>query len=176
MQEGAGTYGSTLSAAAIKDDTRFSGTGMLRVAAGPGSDPYTTWIDSPAFNSPALSAADKLPGADPDLDGISNVKEFTLVGNPVVVSTAILPAVTLDPADLILTFKRSDESESPVTTQSVQVSTGTQDWTTLPAIPIGAASAGAATVVENGSAADDITVRIPRGGNSIKFGRLRVVK
>ena len=48
-----------------------------------GSAAYITWINGAAFNNPPLSAAQKLPGADPDFDGTPNLLEFALNGNPV---------------------------------------------------------------------------------------------
>ncbi|MEY3898522.1 MAG: hypothetical protein RLZZ214_4044, partial [Verrucomicrobiota bacterium] len=147
---------------------RFSGTlGVVQVGAVV-LDPYTTWIDSPAYNTPPLSAADKLPTADPDLDGISNLLEFTLGGNPVVSSQSILPTQATVGPNVVLSYKRSDESESPATTQFGQWSTDLSAWTDV--VPV--------LVSENGALADDMTVSVPTA-NAVAghlFVRLKVVK
>lgn len=44
------------------------------------ADPYAAWMD--AFTSEIPTPADRLPGADPDEDGSSNLIEFALMGNP----------------------------------------------------------------------------------------------
>jgi hypothetical protein len=47
------------------------------------TNPYTTWIDSATFNTPtALTAEQRLPGADPDGDGMTNQQEFAFGLNP----------------------------------------------------------------------------------------------
>ncbi|MBC8127048.1 MAG: autotransporter-associated beta strand repeat-containing protein [Gloeobacteraceae cyanobacterium ES-bin-144] len=174
-QQLAGTWGSTLSTATFKDDGHFSGTGVLVVANGP-TDSYTPWIESLIYNSPALTATQKLPNADPDNDGVSNIMEFVLGGNPVVSSSAILPMQTLDATSLVLTFKRRDSSESG-TFLTAQVSDNLTSWTNIPAIPIGPSPSAFTSIVENvGNADDDVTVRIPRNGSSKRFVRLSVMK
>jgi autotransporter-associated beta strand protein len=141
------------------------------------ADPYAAWIATYEPNALLPDAASKLPGADPDGDDFSNLMEFVLDGSPVVSSQSIRPNQTVNATDIILTFKRSDASESPVTTQTVQISTDLVDWTTIPAITIGAGdNLPSVGVVENGAAADDITVTIPRSGSLKKFVRLNVVK
>lgn len=81
VQKAAGTYSATGAGGTIAS-ANFSGTGTLIVATG-SVDPYPSWIDSPVFNSPALTAAQKLPGADPDGDSIPNLLEFAINGDPV---------------------------------------------------------------------------------------------
>jgi autotransporter-associated beta strand protein len=168
VEQATGTWGASGSGAAHIDNDRFSGTlGVVQVGAVV-LDPYTTWIDSPAYNTPPLSAADKLPTADPDLDGISNLLEFTLGGNPVVSSQSILPTQATVGPNVVLSYKRSDESESPATTQFGQWSTDLSAWTDV--VPV--------LVSENGALADDMTVSVPTA-NAVAghlFVRLKVVK
>jgi endo-1,4-beta-xylanase len=57
-----------------------------------GGTPYEAWIDSPEFNAPPLSAAEKLETADVDFDGCPNYLEFALHGNPVDASNQGLTA------------------------------------------------------------------------------------
>jgi len=166
-QQVSGTWGASSSGATNIDNTRFSGTGVLNVVPVV-LDPYASWIDSPAYNSPPLSVGDKLPTADPDNDGINNLLEFTLGGNPVVSSQAILPTQATVGPNLVLSYKRSDESESPATTQVGQWSTDLNTWTD--ATPV--------LVNENGTSPDDMTVSVPTS-NAVAghlFVRLKVVK
>lgn len=174
LKQDAGEWGAIGSGAA-HTSAQITGGGRILVSSGSG-DAYATWATGfPGFTSTA-------PTADPDNDGISNLLEFVLGGNPTVSSTAISPVQTLNPTALVFTFKRSDESESPTTTQRVETSTNLSDWsaTALPPIVIGATSSSGTgytvTVVENGTAADDVTVTINRNANTSLFARLRADK
>ena len=76
-QQVAGTYGSSSSAATYQDDSRFSGTGIVTVALGPVTDPYTLW--SAVIPNPA----DRAPTADPDHDGFTNLQEYLFGTSPI---------------------------------------------------------------------------------------------
>lgn len=167
VQQVSGTWGASNSGATNIDNTRFSGTGVLNVVPVV-LDPYASWIDSPAYNSPPLGTSDKLPTADPDKDGIDNLLEFTLGGNPVVSSQAILPTQATVGSNQVLSYKRSDESESPATTQVGQWSTDLNSWTDVTPV----------LVNENGTAPDDMTVSVPTSSAVAGhlFVRLKVVK
>ncbi len=67
----AGTYHSTNSSG------RLSGTGSLIVTTS-GPTAFGAWIDT----FPTLATEQKLPTADPDYDGHSNLAEFAFAGNP----------------------------------------------------------------------------------------------
>ena len=167
VQQAFGTWGATGSGATNIDNVRFSGTGVLSVVEVV-LDPYTSWINGAAYNSPPLSTADKLPTADPDGDSINNLMEFVLGGNPVVSSQSILPTQATVGSNLVLSYKRSDASESPATTQTGQWSTDLSTWTTVTPV----------LVAENGAAADDMTISVPTS-NAVAgrlFVRLKVVK
>ena len=75
-----GTYGSTSSAATYKDDSRFSGTGIVTVITGP----YGNWING----YPSITGGGKLSGADPDSDGFTNLQEFAFDTDPSISSSA----------------------------------------------------------------------------------------
>ncbi|MFM2169900.1 MAG: hypothetical protein RI957_129 [Verrucomicrobiota bacterium] len=109
--------------------------------------------------------------ADADGDGINNLLEYTLAGDPNVASSGILPNISQTDAHFIFRFKRSDASENDVT-QVFQWSTNLQDWND---IALGTTSAGNVVNTENAAEADDITISIPKSGNTRIFGRLRVV-
>jgi autotransporter-associated beta strand protein len=59
---------------------------------------YGSWADS--WSGPALS--DKSAGADPDHDGIKNLLEYVLGGDPRVSSTSFLPALSRAGGNLVL--------------------------------------------------------------------------
>ncbi len=172
----AGVYGSTSSGAAITNDGLFAGAGTLTVLTGAASDPYAAWADGYDFNG-----GDATPSGDPDKDGIPNLMEWVLAGDPTV-SDAAATAVSLvkDATHLNLVFDRSDSSESAVTLEA-RWGTNLSTWTD---VTIGAASAAAdangivVTVEENGAAADSVTVSIPlaRASGGRLFGALRATK
>ncbi len=152
----------------------FAGSGSLVIAGGG----YDSWA--------ASKGLDGTPGKengvndDPDKDGIKNLAEFYLDGNPLGNDQGILPVATMNATYLTLTFKRRDDAELDVTTQAVRYGSNLTGWTD---VSIGATSAtsGAGvivTVTENASAADDITVQIPRtlAADGRLFARLNVVK
>ncbi len=143
---------------------------FIAQASAPGS-PFTTWADGFATSLP--NAADREPGADPDSDGQNNLMEFVLNGNPAAADTNIAPTLDASGANFVFSFSRRDDSESPETTLVFQHSTDLTTWTD---VAIGAATSGSVNVVENGSAADNVTVTINKGSNTRFFGRLKVVK
>ncbi len=111
---------------------------------------------------------------DPDNDGIFNLLEYVLNGNPLSSSLSILPTVSLTTSNYIFTFNRRYESKDD-TTQVFQYGTDLSGWTDI-AIP--ATSSGSVTITANTPSAgiDLVTVTIPRAGNPILFGRLKVTK
>jgi autotransporter-associated beta strand protein len=140
-------------------------TSTVTVTGEPDSDPFVTWIDSFTPNALLPDEASKLPGADPDSDGITNLMEFVLGGSPVVSSQSILPTLATVGSDLVLSYTRSDESES-VFTQVGQWSTDLSGW----------ANVTPALVNENGASADDMTITVPKsnGPDGKLFLRLSV--
>ena len=81
VQQASGTWGATGSGATSIDDARFSGAdGVVNVLSGtaPVSD-FASWMS--AYSTITL-AADKLPTADPDGDGMTNQQEYAFGLNP----------------------------------------------------------------------------------------------
>ncbi|MEO5716883.1 MAG: autotransporter-associated beta strand repeat-containing protein, partial [Luteolibacter sp.] len=154
----------------------YSTANQIKLVVGSGSSGYSTWA-----SNYSLSGNDALPGADPDRDGVTNLMEFYLNGNPTVGNQTILPVATLDATYLKLTFKRLDAAESEATSQAAQYGSTLTGWTSA---AIGAASSGPdangviVAVTENGALPDDVVVSVPRsqavGGRF--FGRITVVK
>ncbi len=122
------------------------------------ADLFGAWINSPAFNSPPLSDAQKLPEADPDGDGLTNFQEFAFGLNPVLATSANPISAPLDKANHTFSYTRLSTSGLAYT---VWTSTDLQTWT------------GPAVVTENiGTPNSDgvVTVEVtltspPPGGN-----------
>ena len=136
-------------------------TGQIKLVKSAGG--YSDWADS--WTGPVLS--DKTPGGDPDGDGISNVMEYVIGGDPRVSSTSYLPGQAIVGTDLVLSYERSDASETD-TTQTGQWSTNLTDWNDIAPV----------LVSENAADPDSMEIRIPLtnavGGKL--FGRLNVTK
>jgi autotransporter-associated beta strand protein len=136
-------------------------TGQIKLVKSAGG--YSDWADS--WTGPALS--DKTPGGDPDGDGISNVMEYVIGGDPRVSSTSYLPGEAIVGTDLVLSYERSDASEAD-TTQTGQWSINLTDWNDIAPVQVS----------ENDADPDSMEIRIPLtnavGGKL--FGRLNVTK
>jgi len=128
---------------------------------------YASWIAT----YPGL--ADTAASGDPNYDGIPNLVEYVLNGNPGKASTAILPVVTKVSNNFVFTFSRRLASAQD-TTQIFQYSSDLSHWTdvsvsgtTGPEVTLGTA---------NGAGVQAVTVTIPQGVNATMFGRLKVLQ
>lgn len=160
-----GVYGAIGSGAQF-ENAAITGTGKLQV----GNNPYDSWA-----TSKGLTGADALNTADPDNDGMVNLMEYFLDGNPSAVTAA--PAVVTDATDLSISFKRRDDAEADVASQFVRVSTDLVTWNdvAIPAVS-GTVSGITFTIVENGSDADDVTASVPMGSDVKKFLGVKVIE
>ncbi len=118
-------------------------------------------------------------GDDFDKDGLSNLLEYALNGNPSVSNTSILPKLTVTPTDFEFTYSRLDLSLAD-TAQTFQYGSTLTGWTSIliPAGP-GVSSVGIATVtISDTGSTDAVKVSIPKSAASggKLFGRLQVVK
>ena len=142
--------------------------------------PYSTWTAGP-FTNPFTST---LPGVDFDNDGLSNLLEFVLGGDPAISQAGIAPTTSVSGGNLVLTFKRSDASElAPAVTVKVELSadltfsTPADDITVGPATEPGPiAPSGASYTVSNSGGFDTITVTIPQGAAPRKFARVKAIQ
>jgi autotransporter-associated beta strand protein len=132
---------------------------------------FSSWIGG--FG---LAVADQDPGDDPDSDGLENVLEYVLNGNPAVSGPAsILPLLDASGSNFVFTFTRREESKDD-TTQIFEYGANLSSWTpvniTAPTgteVSLGTPSAGLQTV----------QIIIPKSPASVDgklFGRLKVVK
>jgi hypothetical protein len=146
--------------------SRQIGIGEVIVSTSPiVADPYDSWATANGLtgdnNDPENDAENGGIG-----DGIANVLEFILGGDPLAVDPSVLPTLMVDENDFIFTFERSDDSE--VSTTATFQWTTDLDFSTGSDVAIGAVDSGpdadgvTVTVVENGGASDSITVRVPR--------------
>ena len=140
------------------------------IARSPPASAYDTWKNGTFANA----FTDTLPGSDQDNDGLENLLEFVLGGDPTISQAGIAPSVTASGSDLVVTFKRSDESELQPVAVKVQTSTTLAGWADF--ATIGATDGSGYTVSEDGSNPDLITVTIPKGADLKKFARVVAVQ
>ena len=158
-------------------------TGILTlVSAG-----YASWIDGffPGETNPVIIGA----SADPDNDGIANGVEMVIGGNPATgMDTALLPTIELvtDPVStpaipagnyLLFTYRRSDLSVAGGVTSDCETDTDlVAPWTAATGAP------GVVIQVDDNftftppaaANTDRVRVYVPRGANTVLFGRLNV--
>ncbi len=160
----------TVTLAGVSGVVSKSGNDLILTVSS--NDNYTTWA-----NSKSLTGLNNGATLDPDNDGISNLLEFILGGNPLTSDTpSIMPALTLDASNFYFTFNRADESEAQ-TVQTFQYGTNLTGWSD---VTIGAISVlPVVSITENaGAAPDTVVITIPRSnavGGKL-FGRLKAVK
>ena len=118
------------------------------------------------------TVSDPLPQGDPDLDGIANLLEYVLGGNPSLSSTGILPAADLTNDNLVFTFHRRTFSAGD-TTQIFQYGSNLTGWTDLLVIH-GEFISISNNLPEPGM--DEVVITIPAPGLPKMFGRLKVIK
>ncbi len=126
-----------------------------------------TWASGHGLDSAAAGFA----SADADGDGVANLLEYLLGGNPVAANSAILPVVTLvdagDAQSLALDYDRSVAAAAALVV-SVEISADLTSWTTV------APGAGGATqqVTALDAQREHVRVTLPVSGPRL-FARLR---
>jgi hypothetical protein len=113
-------------------------------------------------------------------DGLENVLEFVLGGNPKASDTPPVHPLIVESANAItLTFKRSDASELQPVTVKVQVSADLATWNPADEITIGATGGtgpnGATYTVDETGDLDTVVVTIPKNSANTKFARVKAV-
>jgi fibronectin-binding autotransporter adhesin len=159
--------------------TGNDGNDIVLYTAASGS-PYDTWVAGPFTNT----FSNTLPGVDFDNDGLSNLLEFVLGGDPTISQAGIAPNVSDSGGNLVMTFKRSDASElAPAVTLKVELSTDLSFSTPADDITIGAitdagpiAPSGASYTVSNSGGFDTITLTVPQGAAPKKFARIKATQ
>jgi autotransporter-associated beta strand protein len=136
---------------------------------------YGSWASGP-FANPFTNSA---PLVDFDNDGLSNLLEFVLGGDPTATDPApVTPTASTSGDNLLLTFKRSDASELQPVTVKVQISEDPAIWDAVSDITIGAGPngtgpGGATYTVDDTGSLDTIVVTIPTASATRKFIRVK---
>jgi hypothetical protein len=149
----------------------IASNGAIRLFTAQVGSPFQNW----ALTFPALNTeAKRLPSADPENDGVSNLMEFVLNGNPGVAdSGSISPTLNASGSNFVFSFTRRADSVAG-NTLLFQYGTGLTGWTDA------LVSAGS-TVVGNASinvTGNNVTVTVPKSvapGGKL-FGRLKVTQ
>jgi hypothetical protein len=107
---------------------------MVRFAtSGTGLTPYEEW----ALGDEDFSPGD--PDSDADSDGVANLMEFVLDGNPVRGdSHAVLPRMELGVGVMVLRFSRSHASLGQPVSLKIQINGNLGSWDPAMDVPIGA--------------------------------------
>ena len=131
------------------------------------SQPYLQWAIGPFVNP----FTDTDPIADSDGDGLSNLMEFVSGGDPTVDdSSTVAPSVTTHGNNLLVTFRRSDASETERLLVSVTVDEGADaSGAAKRHYIMGAGDEvwpdGATSSVNEVGTLDSITVKIPNASH-----------
>ena len=155
--------------------------GSVALTVTPGSA-WESWQNSRFTAGELADPSISGPQADKDRDGIANLLEFVLNGDPSVSDTTILPDPNVTTSDFEFTFQRRDDSLSPETIQTFQYGGNLSGWTDI-VIPVTSGPVGMATVTVSAGVPDDnvtdtVKISIPKSqavGNKL-FGRLRVTQ
>ncbi|MCF7730558.1 MAG: hypothetical protein K9N23_02680 [Akkermansiaceae bacterium] len=95
----------------------------------PTQTPYENWINGPAYNSPPLTAGQKLPTADPDGDGMSNQQEYAFGLNPVSGESCNPIRAPLNKAAGTFSYTRRATPATTGLAYAIWTSTNMQVWT-----------------------------------------------
>jgi len=142
----------------------ITGSGTLTVSDVSATGSYTAWSGPFGHN---LSGG---PEGDDDDDGIGNLLEYVLGGNPKVFSGGVLPAATRSAGNLVFSFRRIRATTAD-TTQIFQYGTDLSGWTDLPLVAGGRVAIQPDTP-QTGT--DTIIITVPGGPEGRLFGRLKV--
>ena len=130
---------------------------------------FAMWAADPAQGLTA--GVNDGPLDDPDFDGIVNLMEFVLRGDPLAPYSSPLPESTAPSAGSWQFEYDRNQDSVPGLTQIVEYTTNLVDWTR---VPIPETSAGTVTITP-GVNTDQVSVAIPIVGSS-GFARLVVIE
>ena len=148
----------------------ISGNSLILTISGPSA--YGDWASSKGLTGSNNGAND-----DPDSDGVSNIIEFVLNGDPLASDTGKLPISTQDATHFHFDFDRRDDSVSEITL-TFEYGTTLASWPSTVAIPSdNTPLAGPpVTITDNGNGTHHVKVTVAKDGNPKLFGRLKAVK
>ncbi len=144
---------------------------------------FALWITGNFANGP-VPGGQQGPNDDPDNDGVDNLLEFVLNGDPTVSDSSILPDLTVGASAFVFTYQRRDDSVAPETAQTFEWGTTLATWPGGAVVSEETSTVGVATItITPGTPDDNITdtveISIPKseaGTTGKLFGRLQVVK
>jgi autotransporter-associated beta strand protein len=160
----------------------ITGSGTLTVLTGPSATAYETWAGGNFTN--AFTGNNTAPEVDYDNDGLKNLLEFVLNGDPTVSDNpSPTPALTVTGTDFVFSFNRRDDSVAETTVlfeygndlatwSNATVSAGNSTFT------INATLNGTITVNSNNATTDAVSITIPKAASSTGklFGRLNATQ
>jgi autotransporter-associated beta strand protein len=144
---------------------------------------FASWITG-TFANGQVPGGQQGPNDDPDNDGIDNLLEFVLNGDPTISDSSTLPDLVITATEFIFTYQRRDDSLAPETTQTFQWGTTLATWPGSAVIPATSGPAGVATVsvtqgTPDNNVTDTVEISIPKseaGTGGRLFGRLQVTR
>ncbi|MEK7950969.1 beta strand repeat-containing protein [Luteolibacter soli] len=149
----------------------ISGNSLILTIASPSA--YDAWA-----LSKGLTGANNGPDQDNgDLDGIPNLLEYVLNGDPLASDTGNLPVATEDATNFYFDFNRRDDSISEVTL-TFEYGTTLASWPSSVAIPSdNTPIAGPpVTITDNADGTHHVKITVAKSGEIKLFGRLSAVK
>jgi len=166
------------------DRTAYTAAAFNLAAGAPPSDPYDSWAsDSGLDGSPGKEDGF---GDDPEGDKLGNGLEWVFDGDPLGMDAAgsFYQASLNGGGELVLTFPRVDESEGEVEVRveySTDMFAGDVRHCVVPlsGTDVDLGNDVTATIVDNGAAADTVTIEIGSSnalGTGRLFGRIRANK
>ncbi|MES2923182.1 MAG: autotransporter-associated beta strand repeat-containing protein [Verrucomicrobiota bacterium] len=114
---------------------------------------------------------------DPEFDGVSNLLEFVLDGNPLASDPERLPKSTEDATNFYFDFDRRDDSAA-IVTLAFQYGTTLAAWPSAVAIPPNSTPIAGppVTITANGGGTHHVRVTVAKAGETKLFGRLKAVQ
>jgi hypothetical protein len=170
-----GQVGGVLREGSYEGTVTINSSGSVSFIAQPVivATPFETW----AATFPALdTAAKRLPSADPDVDGMNNLMEFVLNGNPGSAdSLTVAPTLNTSGSNFVFSFKRKDGAKS-TTSLSFEYGGNLSTWTSAAIATSSSTSGNASISVSESGDPDVISVSIPKSeaADGKLFGRLKV--
>jgi hypothetical protein len=147
---------------ATRTDTNIQAN--LSVTANFGLGGYAAWISAfPTITNPD----DRLPGADPDKDGLANSVEFVTGTNPSQPTGGNVVSADVDGSNVVFEFERVKSAGEAGFASFIEVSgsLNSGSWTTP--------SGGQVVVTDHGTT-ETVTVTVPAPPDGRMFGRIRV--
>jgi autotransporter-associated beta strand protein len=139
----------------------------------PSASAYDAWA-----LAKGLTGANNGPEQDNgDFDGIPNVLEYVLDGNPLAPDNGKLPKPSEDATNFYFDFDRRDDSVSEVAL-TFEYGDTLQTWPSNVAIPANNTPVAGppVTITDNGGGTHHVKVTVAKAANSKLFGRLNAVK